>query len=131
MCGVITVDKWAGHSIAVQQDFTRTYRDRDGHRHIHGANLGVSAAAYVAVGGFRPLASNEDVALVEALVAAKATVAWSAATRVVTNARLDFRAPQGFVATLRAVSLQARWLDEPANDALPPSCERDTEAHGR
>ncbi|WP_168789679.1 glycosyltransferase [Paraburkholderia aromaticivorans] len=131
VCGVISIENWAGHNAAVRQDFTTTYVDRDGHRHIHGANLGVSAAAYVAVGGFRPFASNEDVALVEALIAANASVAWSAATRVVTSARLDSRAPQGFGATLRAVSLRLGRPDEPANDALSQSCERDPEVQGR
>jgi len=125
VCGVICVENWAGLSVAVQQDFSRTYRHRDGHGHIHGANLGVSAAAYVAVGGFRSLVSNEDVALVEALIAANASVAWSAATRVVTSARLDSRSPQGFGATLRAVSLRLGKPDEAANDALSQSCERD------
>jgi glycosyltransferase involved in cell wall biosynthesis len=123
VCGVISIENWAGHSAAVRQDFTRTYRDRDGHRHIHGANLGVSAAAYVAVGGFRPFASNEDVALVEALIAANATVAWSAATRVVTSARLDSRAPRGFGATLRAVRLRPGKRDRSANGAPSQSCE--------
>nr|WKF55654.1 hypothetical protein HUO10_000098 [Paraburkholderia busanensis] len=102
VCGVVSVENWTGHSIAVQTDFIATYRDRDGHRHIHGANLGVSASAYRAVGGFGALASDEDVALVDALMAADATIAWSAKVRVVTSARLDSRAPAGFGAALRA-----------------------------
>jgi glycosyltransferase involved in cell wall biosynthesis len=123
VCGVISIENWAGHGAAVRRDFTTTYRDRDGHRHIHGANLGVSAAAYVAAGGFRPFASNEDVAFVEALIAAKASVAWSAATRVVTSARLDSRAPNGFGAALRAVSLQLAAADGMANDTVSQACE--------
>lgn len=106
VCGVIGVEDWSCHSAAVREDFIATYRDRDGHRHIHGANLGVSAQAYQTVGGFRPLESNEDVALVEALIAAGASVAWSAATRVVTSTRLDSRAPRGFGAALRAAGLR-------------------------
>ncbi|MDE1182529.1 glycosyltransferase [Paraburkholderia sp.] len=103
VCGVISVDDWTGHSERVREDFLQTYRDADGHRHIHGANLGVSAAAYLRVNGFRALDSNEDVALVEALIADGATIAWTASTRVVTSARLDSRAPRGFGATLREV----------------------------
>jgi hypothetical protein len=72
------------------------YTDVDGHRHIHGANFGVSAAAYCAAGGFMPLTSSEDVALVAALRRDGASIAWSAAPRVVTSARRDFRAPRGF-----------------------------------
>lgn len=104
VCGVIRVADWTGHSDAVREDFVATYRDVDGHRHIHGANLGVSAKAYSLVKGFQPLASNEDVALVEALIAAGVVVAWSAAPRVITSARLDSRAPGGFGAALREVS---------------------------
>lgn len=67
-----------------------------------GENVGVSARAYQAVGGFRSLESNEDVALVDALRAVEATIAWGANVRVVTSSRLDSRAPAGFGATLRA-----------------------------
>ncbi|HUD32119.1 MAG TPA: glycosyltransferase family 2 protein, partial [Variovorax sp.] len=70
---------------------------------IHGANLGVSAEAYERVGGFRPLACSEDVALVEALQASGARIAWSAAPRVTTSARADARARGGFGDTLLAV----------------------------
>ncbi|GGU51567.1 hypothetical protein GCM10010289_84950 [Streptomyces violascens] len=37
------------------------------HPHVHGANLGVRASAYLSVGGFPPLVVGEDVALVQAL----------------------------------------------------------------
>ena len=46
-----------------------------------GETLGVSAAAYQAVDGFRSLESKEDVALVGALRAVEATIAWSADMR--------------------------------------------------
>jgi hypothetical protein len=118
VCGVISIENWTGHSAAVRQDFIATYRDTDGHRHVHGANLGVSAEAYRAVGGFRPLASNEDVSLVEALIAVNASIAWSAAVRVVTCARLDSRAPLGFGAALRAVSWRLAASDGTSDSAL-------------
>lgn len=104
VCGVIGVDSWAGHSDAVRKNFIATYRDEEGHRHIHGANLGVAAHAYALVGGFPHVTHNEDVALVNALIAAGVTIAWSAKPRVVTSARLDARAPLGFGATLRKIS---------------------------
>ena len=53
---------------------------------------------------FQPVEHNEDVALVEALIANGASIAWSAAPRVVTSARTDFRALKGFGATLVDVS---------------------------
>ncbi|SAL15318.1 Glycosyl transferase family 2 [Caballeronia arvi] len=104
VCGVIGVHDWTPHVGAVREHFGRTYTDADGHRHIHGANLGVSAQAYVRAGGFPPLESSEDVALVEALVASGARIEWSASPRVVTSARTDFRAKKGFGATLLEVS---------------------------
>ena len=104
VCGVIAVHDWSPHLAAVREHFARTYTDADGHRHIHGANLGVSAEAYMRVGGFAPLEHSEDVALVEALIADGALIAWSAMPRVVTSARTDFRALMGFGATLVDVS---------------------------
>ncbi|SAK88844.1 Glycosyl transferase family 2 [Caballeronia catudaia] len=104
VCGVIGVHDWTPHVGAVREHFGRTYIDADGHRHIHGANLGVSAKAYVRAGGFPPLESSEDVALVEALAASGARIEWSASPRVVTSARTDFRAKKGFGATLLEVS---------------------------
>lgn len=103
VCGTIQVDEWSDHAedaAGLRRHFLRTYNDADGHRHIHGANLGLSADAYRQVGGFLPLATSEDVALVEALQHAGARIAWSAAPRVVTSARRAARAPGGFAAAL-------------------------------
>lgn len=100
VCGIIEVDDWSEHVEAVRAQFFETYTPVDGHRHIHGANLGVSARAYRQVGGFAPFSHNEDVAFVDALRAAHYRIAWSAAVRVTTSARVDFRAPGGFGAAL-------------------------------
>ncbi len=104
VCGVIDVVDWTGHAKEVQDEFYDTYRDTYGHQHIHGANLGCSTVAYKNAGGFQSLAFNEDVALVDALVASGATIAWSNQVRVFTSARINSRAPRGFGATLRAAS---------------------------
>lgn len=101
VCGTIEVTDWSRHPLEVGARFRAEYCDRDGHRHIHGANLGVCSRAYQSVGGFQPLRSSEDVALVRALELAGAGIAWSAAPRVVTSCRLDGRAPQGFAAEIR------------------------------
>ena len=106
VCGSISVEDWSAHgsdSDFIRDHFARTYTDANGHRHIHGANLGVSAQAYRRVGGFQPLACSEDVALVEALQASGARIAWSAAPRVSTSARRNARARGGFGDTLLAV----------------------------
>lgn len=68
----------------------------DGHPHIHGANLGVSASAYRAVGGFRPLAVHEDVDLMNRVRSAGYRVLSSGGGRVATSDRLTGKAPGGF-----------------------------------
>ena len=106
VCGTVAVDDWsphAAHGPQLEAHFYRTYTDRDGHRHIHGANLGVSASAYRSAGGFAPVACHEDVLLVAALERIRARFAWSAAPRVVTSARTDARARGGFGDTMVAI----------------------------
>lgn len=100
VCGTVTVADWSSYANHTRTLYDTHYTDADGHRHIHGANLGVSGSAYRAVGGFPALASSEDVALVRALQAHGASIAWSSAPRVVTSARRRFKAPDGFGATL-------------------------------
>lgn len=100
VCGTVAVRHWGGYGARMQQHYERTYTDADGHQHIHGANLGVSADAYRRAGGFQALATSEDVALVDALRQVGASIAWSAKPRVETSARRLFRAPRGFGATL-------------------------------
>jgi len=107
VCGTVAVEDWHDYGERMRNHYARSYTDRDGHRHIHGANLGVCAEAYLRAGGFQPLQSSEDVALVNALIASGAQVAWSASPRVVTSARRNFRAPDGFGATLLRVDAQA------------------------
>jgi glycosyltransferase involved in cell wall biosynthesis len=105
VCGTVAVRDWGAYGERMRRHYEATYTDADGHRHIHGANLGVSTEAYVAAGGFPPLQSSEDVALVDELKAQGASIAWSALPRVVTSARRLFRAPLGFGATLLRVEL--------------------------
>ncbi len=118
VCGPVDVDDWTphgAHAEFLRQHFARTYTDLEGHRYIHGANLGVSADAYRAAGGFAPLACSEDVALVHALQDSGARVVWSAAPRVITSARTDARARGGFGDTLLAVvAASLRPLHPPA-----------------
>lgn len=114
VCGTVAVRDCGIYGDTMRQHYAVTYNDSDGHGHVHGANFGVSAQAYERVGGFRALQSNEDVALVNALQASGARIAWSAAPRVFTSARRTFRAPGGFDATLaqvEQVSLNRR-MDE-------------------
>lgn len=100
VCGTVQVRDWSTHGDGVRAQFDAQYQDLDGHRHIHGANMGVTAQAYSDAGGFQPLATGEDVALVKSLQERGLSIAWTAAARVTTSARKQFRAPAGFGATL-------------------------------
>ncbi len=104
VCGTVEVRDWGGYGSAVQGRYHAGYSDRPGHRHIHGANLGVSAAAYERAGGFAALRTGEDVALVRALEASGARIAWTNLPRVATSARTRFRAPAGFGAHLAGLA---------------------------
>ncbi|PKH16601.1 glycosyltransferase [Pseudomonas fluorescens] len=97
VCGTVTVDAWSeGFDAAAQMRYHQAYEARDGHRHVHGANLGVSASAYLQAGGFEPVACHEDVQLVRNLERCGASIAWSHSPQVITSARLDCRAQGGF-----------------------------------
>lgn len=110
VCGTVSVDDWAGYGEKMRLHFSATYFDVDGHSHVHGANLGMTAAAYQQAGGFQPLETSEDVELVESLKRTGAQIVWSAMPRVSTSARLDFRAPSGFGATLERVEQERLWV---------------------
>ena len=110
VCGTVHVENWEDHASSIRQHFNAVYSDLDGHGHIHGANLGVSADAYLRAGGFLPLACSEDVALVEALQKCGASIAWSAVPRVMTSARKDFRCAGGFGATLLRMQAEGGFL---------------------
>ena len=111
VCGTVAVDDWSPHrdnAELLRRHFRNSYTDADGHHHIHGANLGVAADAYLRAGGFEPLACSEDVALVTALERSGARFAWSAAPRVTTSARCDAKARGGFGDTLLRYAESAR-----------------------
>ncbi|HSN37670.1 MAG TPA: glycosyltransferase [Arthrobacter sp.] len=73
------------------------------HPHIYGANFGVRASAYLAVGGFPKLASQEDRTLVQSLRSRAFTVMATDSMRVTTSGRIHARAPHGFGAYLRTL----------------------------
>ena len=69
--------------------------------HTHGANLGVRASAYAAVGGFSALTEHEDVRLVDACRLFGAAVVASDAAEVITSGRFIGRTPGGYAGYLR------------------------------
>ncbi len=102
--GTVEVADWSGHSGETSHRYQRNYRAVDGHRHTHGANLSLSATAYLAAGGFPCLAADEDVALTNRLIATGLPIAWAADLPVRTSARLVGRSPAGFAGHLRTLS---------------------------
>jgi glycosyltransferase involved in cell wall biosynthesis len=99
--GVVRVTNWRQHSADVAARYARAYQASipaaDGqHEHIHGANMGFSARAYWRVGGFNALPSGEDVDLVERFEAAGYRIRRDTELSVITSARTNGRAPNGF-----------------------------------
>ncbi len=95
--GTVTVADWTGYPNRTVREFARRYGTwQDWHPHVHGANLGFTAAAYQAVGGFPALRTGEDRALVRSLQARGFRVLRSAGVSVITSARVRYRAPAGF-----------------------------------
>ncbi|MCO7222482.1 glycosyltransferase family 2 protein [Klenkia sp. PcliD-1-E] len=100
--GLVRVVDWTGHPPHAAAAFARDYDAwRAGgpgalHPHVHGANLGVRGDAYLAVGGFPPLAVSEDAALAGALALAGRLLLRTPGSPVTTSARRSPRAPGGF-----------------------------------
>ncbi|MGA9358177.1 MAG: glycosyltransferase [Mycobacterium sp.] len=99
--GVVRVSDWHLRSADLADRYVQAYEadpisDDGQHEHIHGANMGFSSSAYWRVGGFRGLASGEDVDLVERFEAAGYRIHRDAELSVTTSARIRSRAPGGF-----------------------------------
>lgn len=77
---------------------------REIHRNVHGANLGVRADHYFAVGGFPAVSTGEDVQLVAALEARGLSVTSTGRAAVLTSSRLFGRAPDGYADVVRAIA---------------------------
>lgn len=74
-----------------------------GHRHVHGANLGMRFSAYAAAAGFETLLTHEDVRLVRRLRRNGARILATPHFPVLTSGRTEARAPGGFAAYLSAL----------------------------
>jgi glycosyltransferase involved in cell wall biosynthesis len=108
VAGTVWVADWSGRHPGARSLFRRRYgRGTGPHSHVHGANLGFSAAAYLRAGGFPDVPTGEDRALVAALDAAGRRVLRTRALTVVTSARRDARAPHGFGDYLAGLDAEA------------------------
>lgn len=102
--GTVEVLDWSMQPPRVARRYRARYRSESGHRHMHGANLSMTAAAYLASGGFPPLRSGEDVALISRLGTSGQAIVWAADLPVVTSARRTGRAPNGFAGHLASLA---------------------------
>jgi glycosyltransferase involved in cell wall biosynthesis len=104
--GTIQVADWSGYPPGTRSLFRERYEGVElvegveggagQHGHVHGANLGFRASAYLRAGGFPELPTAEDHALVAALTAGGSRVLRTRALPVITSARRESRAPHGF-----------------------------------
>ncbi|MBO0679210.1 glycosyltransferase [Mycolicibacterium sp. S2-37] len=109
--GTVRVADWKHVPADVVRRYVRAYYSRftrSGHDHVHGANMGFRADVYWRLGGFRALATGEDVELVERFEAAGMRIRRDPELSVATSARRDARAPGGFGAHLRRLSESGR-----------------------
>lgn len=100
----------------IEARWRRDYSSVEGHPHIHGANLGVRASAYLAAGGFPPLREHEDAGLAAAVTACGFAVHSTARSPVLTSGRQRGRTPGGF----------AGYLEDLCAPDLEPRDNRDT-----
>ncbi|WCO67787.1 glycosyltransferase [Iamia majanohamensis] len=104
VAGVVRVDDLDDLAPVVGRRWRAAYRTTGrSHPHVHGANLGVRADAYVAVGGWPDTDTAEDHGLWDRLRRAGWPTAASVDVRVTTSGRRVGRAPAGFAAHLRSL----------------------------
>ncbi|WP_440222798.1 glycosyltransferase [Dokdonella sp. MW10] len=105
-CGTVRVDDWLDYAASMPETFVGEHPVVDGHPHVHGANMGISAGMYRTCGGFPSVAVSEDVALITAVVRHGGVVARRVQPVVVTSARRDARAVGGFGDYLQKLELR-------------------------
>jgi glycosyltransferase involved in cell wall biosynthesis len=104
VAGTVDVDSFDEHDPRVEELFRLTYLiNTDGaHPHVHGANLGVRADAYLRVGGWMNLATSEDHDLWNRLNHRGYRRLSDSNLQVITSGRRAGRAPLGFAGGLAA-----------------------------
>jgi glycosyltransferase involved in cell wall biosynthesis len=107
--GRVHVADWSSRRLVLQTMWQDDYESE--HQPIHGANLGFNADTYLAAGGFSPLRTGEDRALVRAMMSRGADCWFDDSLRVVTSARRTARAPHGFAHALSLIEAASQRLD--------------------
>ena len=104
LAGTVDVDCFSDFRPGVAALFRSTYiiHADDSHPHVHGANLGIRADAYLRAGGWASLRTAEDHDLWNRLVKNGAQHASIGRMKVFTSGRRQGRAPFGFASALEA-----------------------------
>lgn len=106
VAGLADLDDPRSLSATSRGAYARVLRDgvhAGGHSHVYGANLGVRADAYLAVGGFPAVTHGEDRALAARLRNSGFRLVTAFDGRVQTSARTRGRAPGGLADLLAAM----------------------------
>ncbi len=89
---------------AFDVDYQKHFFPDGTHNHVHGANLGLRASAYLRAGGFSGVPNHEDQGLVHRLRRTPGVIITRSQQLIVsTSARLEGRCDRGFAATLAAL----------------------------
>jgi glycosyltransferase involved in cell wall biosynthesis len=108
VAGIVDVDSFSEHPAKVRRLFRETYLiEEDGtHPHVHGANLGIRADAYLYAGGWAQLETAEDHDLWGRLGSSGFPRVSDANLQVITSGRKIGRAPSGFAGALAAHGIE-------------------------
>jgi glycosyltransferase involved in cell wall biosynthesis len=104
VAGTVRVDDWTCWPAGLPEHYEQQYSRAAG-AHVHGANLGIAAATYLATGGFPPLTHDEDQVLLRRARALGARIVMDPACPVHTSARRLARAPLGFAGHLALLEM--------------------------
>jgi glycosyltransferase involved in cell wall biosynthesis len=130
--GTVTVTDWTGHPPHLPDAFAAHYGYRVGpHPHVHGANLGLRASAYLAAGGFKALRTAEDHDLLAAVIAAGGEALRAPNICVDTSARRLARAPGGFSHLLGSLTKRQSGLQFRAARIGQPGSDHERVPTGR
>jgi glycosyltransferase involved in cell wall biosynthesis len=104
VAGIVDVDTFDEHEACVPERFRTSYVvHADGtHPHVHGANFGVRADAYLRAGGWGELCTAEDHDLWGRLHTVGSVRVSACEVKVMTSGRRVGRAPLGFAGALAA-----------------------------
>ena len=99
--GAVDVRDWSGRALGTAEAWRNQYETEQ--LPVHGANLGIDAATYLAADGFADLETGEDRELVDKAVRLGAVIRHDPYVQVVTSSRREARAPRGFAHALTAI----------------------------